>query len=336
MPQPTHSALIYGLTGQTLEVYPSMASVVRDGAPTSAATYAVYTGTQSLDESALFSGTATLDATATTFDAASGYSQTNRNKANLTATTSIVVGRRYLAANALSQREVVVPISIASADYVEVEEPLAYDYTTADTFKGLRNVFTIDADFIALESNINVYPGAGNNLANLGSSTSTSAPPYRVKWVITTAGGLVWHTWTTFDVVRQQAKSNLSIDDLRALSPDVTHHEWLNQRGQDFMPQLVEAEDTVRIDCRIAGFDPDQIRDAQLYRKYVLYRWHADVIKARLMSGADVGIMLEIAEKDYSRLMEKTLSTTLRAWVDTGTEGGITPEPARQLWFASR
>jgi predicted nucleic acid-binding protein len=102
------------------------------------------------------------------------------------------------------------------------------------------------------------------------------------------------------------------------------------------MPQLAEAEDTVRIDCRIAGFDPDQIRDAQLYRKYVLYRWHADVIKARLMSGADVGIMLEIAEKDYSRLMEKTLSTTLRAWVDTGTEGGITPEPARQLWFASR
>src|SRR5688572_24765729 len=128
MPYTPHTALIYGLTGQTFEVYPAMAEVVRDGAPASAATYAVYRGTQSNDEAALFSGTATLDATSTTFDAASGYGQTNRNKASLTATTNVVVGRRYLATNALGQREVIVPRLIASADYIEAEEPLAYDY----------------------------------------------------------------------------------------------------------------------------------------------------------------------------------------------------------------
>src|SRR5689334_9133267 len=100
MPEYTaHVALISGLTGQEVPFYPTAAAVLRDGAA-SAATYYVRGGTTSNDESAEFSGTATLDATSTTVDAASGYSQANRHKLNLTATTNIVVGRRYLVSNA--------------------------------------------------------------------------------------------------------------------------------------------------------------------------------------------------------------------------------------------
>src|SRR5687768_5184822 len=123
-----HVALTYNVTGQVVSFFPPIAELLANGAPTSAATYKVYGGTQGNDETPKFTGTASLDAVATTVDAASGYSTTNRQKVNLTATTSITVGYRYLLENANGQRETVVVTYIASADYVLVEEPLCYDY----------------------------------------------------------------------------------------------------------------------------------------------------------------------------------------------------------------
>src|SRR3990167_4344239 len=107
-----HAVLVYGQNSQALEFYSPVAEVIAEGAPTSA-TFDVYRGTESNDNTAQFSGTATLDATSTTVAAATGYSQTARNKAFLTALTNIVGGRRYLLTNelAVAQREVVVPIS---------------------------------------------------------------------------------------------------------------------------------------------------------------------------------------------------------------------------------
>ena len=205
MPNFYHVSLVYGLTGQAVEYYPPAAEVIWDGAPTAGATYRVYAGTASNDDTAeIGPSSATLDAVATTVDAASGYSQTNRRKVNLTATTSIVVGRRYLLANAYGQREVVTVTYIASADYVEVEEPLAFDYTTADTFKGLRHVFTIDATFIADVNNINIS-GYGTGL-EASADTTTSSPPWRVEWRYTT-GSTDRRSWTTFDVSRAPTKA---------------------------------------------------------------------------------------------------------------------------------
>jgi hypothetical protein len=325
-----HVSLVHGLTGQLVEFYPASAEVVRDGAPASGATYYVRRGTASNDETEEFTGSATLDATSTTVDAASGYSQATRTKLYLTATTNIVVGRRYLLTNAQGQREVVIPTLIASGDYIELEEPLAYDYAAADTFKGLRHVFTVDATFIADASKINTYPDPGNAL-NQPRGSATNAPPYRVEWRYSTAGAIAWRAWTSFDVVRQQAKSTLGIDDLRALAPDVIYREWISQRGQKFVPQLVLAETDVRIDIRAEGYDPDAMRDPELYNRWVLQKWWVRILEALVASGADVGPALDIAYGNYTRLFQKTIGTTPRAWIDTGSTGGITPEPARQM-----
>lgn len=327
-----HVALTYDVTGQVVSFWPPQAEVIASGAPTAAATYSVWGGTQANDETAKFTGSATLDSVATTVDAASGYSQANRQKVNVASTSNITVGHRYLLTNAQGQREQVVVTYIASDDYVLVEEPLAYDYTTADTLKGLRHYFTIDAAFIADASNINA---AGNIDLFQRDSSAGEYPPFRVRWTYTT-GSISRITWTTFDVVRQAAKSRLSISDLRALFPDVIFQEQIAQRGQDFAPQLVAAERDVSIDARTAGYDPDQVRDAEIWDRLVLQKWAVIIGEGLMFGGADISQWLERATGKYTTMFEKTIGTTLRAFIDASNTGGITTNPPRQLWLGER
>lgn len=328
-----HVALVYGQTGQVVSFYPPMSEVLAYGHATSGATYRVFAAGQSNDDTPeLGPSSATLDAVATTVSTASGYSQSNRQRLNLTATTNVAVGRRYLLANAQGQREIVVPTLVETA-YVDLEEPLAFDYAiTTSTFKGLRHYYTIDATFIATASKINVY---GPAPLDGGASTSTAAPPYRVEWRYT-LGTTDLRTITTFDVARKPAKSTVGIADLRGLVPDVVWHEWITQRGQDFAPQLEAAERDVAIDARAAGYDPNAVVDPQIWDRLVLQRWALTIGKALLFTGADIDPWLSMTAQDYTRMFEKTIGTTLRAWVDTGAAGAVTAEPARQLWLRGR
>lgn len=328
-----HVAIPFGVTTTVVSFYPPDAELIREGACTAAATYKVYRGTKSDDEDPEFSGTATLDGVSTTVDAASGYAQTNRQKLNVAATTSMAVGERYLISAAKGHREIGTVTSITSADYVELEEPLAYDYAASDTVKGIRHYFTIDATFIADESNITVY--GSNALFDRVADTNTIAPPFRVRWSYTT-GSVAQITWTTLAVVRAPAKTRITGNDLRGLLPDAMLEEWLLQRGQDFAPQVLAAERDVRIDARANGYDPDSVRDPEIWDRIVLQKLVLLIAEAKLAGGADVGPWLEVAHTKYVQYLEKTLGTTLRAWVDTSTTGGITPEPARQLWLRGR
>lgn len=326
-----HISLVYGQTGQVIPFYPPDAELVREGAPTSAATYKVYAGTASNDDAVEFEGTATLDSVSTTVDAASGYTQTNRQRLYVASTTGVTVGRRYLMTNAGGQREVITVALVALDDYVDLEEPLAYDYASGATVKGIRHVFTVDATFIVDESTITVASSA-----LLGAeSTSGPAPPFRVEWRYTT-GSTAQRTWTSLAVVRQVAKSRLTAEQLRGVMPDVLFLEWVVQRGQDFAPQLTLAEGDTRLRARAAGFDPDAVRDPEAWDRMVLYAWVTAILRAQFLGGADVGLALEAARSDETIFFEKMLGTALRAFIDTGTKGNITPQPARQLWLRGR
>src|SRR3990172_6053924 len=98
-----HAPLIYNRTGQVLSFYPPDAEVIAEGA-------------------------ATLDAVSTTVDAVSGYAQSNRSRLHVAATTSAVVGERYLLSNTNGQREIVQVKAIDSGNYLDLEEDLSFDY----------------------------------------------------------------------------------------------------------------------------------------------------------------------------------------------------------------
>lgn len=327
-----HVALIFGASGQTLEFYPPAAEALREGAPTAAATYQVYGGTQSNDETAKFSGTATLDSVSTTVSTVSGYTQSNRNRLYLTSTASVVVGRRYLLKNAQGQREVVIP-TLVETTYVDLEEALANDYAiTTSTLVGLRQVFTVDAAFIAAQENINLY--SFSPLLDQASE-HTQAPPFRVEWRYTT-GSTAQRSWTSFDVCRTPAKTLVHLDELLELFPDLIQFESINTRGQGLQPQLRAAERDLRIAVRAAGYDPDQIQDPEYYQRLLLQKWAVVIGNGLLFARPDVGQWLDTVTKDFTVMFQQAIGTALRVWMSTGSTGAVTPDPPRQLWLGSR
>jgi len=330
-----HAPLIYNRTGQVLSFYPPDAEVIAEGAPTVAATYSVWAGTQSNDASVKFSGTATLDAVSTTVDAVSGYAQSNRSRLHVAATTSAVVGERYLLSNTNGQREIVQVKAIDSGNYLDLEEDLSFDYPiTSSSLKGLRHYFTVDATFISTLANINVW-GAGTLSSTLGvvaGMNGTQAPPYRVRWVYTTVT-TARESWSSFDVVRKQAKANLSAVDLRSVLPDLAYLEPVSQRGQDWAPQLVRAEMDAQIDLRANGVDGDQINDPEFYDRLVLWRWVVNIGQALWVGSGSKPGWYDDFHEEYKQLREKFTGAGNKAWRDVGTTGSTSVTAAGNLWL---
>ncbi len=324
---PRHIALIYGVTGQEVEFYPPASQVVQDGAP-AAATYSVWRGTQGNDDTALFSGTATLDSVSTTLSSAAGYSQANRRAIALTSSSGAAIGRWYAVTNAAGQREAVQLATVA-----QLVDDLAYDYAAADTVRGLRHVATVDATFIAASANINVSGAQSLLHRHQGAGDKIAAPPYRVRWTYTLAG-LTRHYWTGFDVVRAPAQHGVSVADLRGIFPDISDHEWRQTRGQHFQAQIEEAWDRFKIDARVSGYDPSSFRDPQLVARLVkLAAIWGLALSGVVPGGWSKAEYVPIAQREYESLFARAIGTALNAWVDTATVGAINPTPPRQLWF---
>lgn len=328
-----HTSLIFERTGQVVSFYPPDAELIAEGAPTSAATYSVWRGTQSNNDTAMLTGTATLDAVATTVaTTAAGYSQANRRTVTCASTASVVLGDRYLLANGATtvQREVVVPMGNASP-ILTLEEDLSFDYAiTTSTLKGLRHYFTIDATFIADSSNINVW-GSYPTVV-LPNIPAEPAPPFRVRWVYAT-GSTTRESWTAFDVVRHPAKANLSVVDLRSVCPDITAWESKDQRGQDWQPQLVRAEQDVALDLRGDGTPGQELNDPQFYDRLVLWRWWQGIGLDLWIRTGKMPDWYNEAKDGYQQLRAKYVAAGARAWVDKGTAGSTTSRGSGQLWF---
>ena len=336
---PNHVSLIYNVTGQTVEFYPPDAELIQDGAPTTAANYRVFGGTDSQDATPQIAlSAATLDSVSTTVGTASGYSQSNRKRVHVASTTNFAVGRRYLLTSPTSQREIFTCGAIGTTSYVDAEYDLSYDYAASgsSTVKGIRHVFTIDATFIQTESKINFYgawvrePGLADQLL---STDDNVAPPYRTEWQYSTAGGVARRHWTTFDVCRAPAQHNVTIDDLRALWPDSLWFEWVSQNGQRFAPQVEKAFERVKFDIRAARYDPDSVRDPEVMDQLTQRMLLVTLAEAgeRPPGYDSLREFLEVATRNYEAMKEKSIGAGLFAWLDTGGDGAITPDPIKQL-----
>lgn len=328
----THAALIYGVTGQTLEFYPPIEEIIQDGGTLSAAaTYSIFRGSQSNDDTPVLTGTATADSAVvvTDTDEACGPSKANRSRVPLSSTTGIRVGRRYLLQSPDTGRMmVVVPKAVISGDSVTHDTELFNEFGTQCTFSGLRQSFTIDATFIQTVANINTNGTLADRTIPFGSGdTDTSAPPYRIRWAYITFGGAPRRYWTTFDVCRAPAQHSVTVENVRAMVPDIVWDEWTQQRGQDFAPQIHEAFERLRFDIRMAGYDPNMVTDP-----LIMDRLTTLAAVARIMRALDKDQNGDY-EKDYRNSFEKAIGTGLRAWMQTDASGAITPSPARQLWL---
>jgi hypothetical protein len=301
--------IVYNQTGQVLELYPP--EWVR-GVPSGTTTYSVWAGTAGLDTDAEFSGNATSDSVATTVDAASGVSQSNRRRINLTATTNIVKDYLYVVTTTNGESELVKVVGINSANYVDVECDLAYDYANTNTFKGLRQYFTIDATFVATQSKI-------NDLSN----------PYKIRWKYT-IGTTVYYYWTFFDLVRMPVTHSVNIYDVMAIWPDIWQEEPESVYGSKWYQQINMAWDQVAFDLRNYGVETSQIRDADR-NMLTIARFARNVAEMGITQGGlDPSENLRVRSENYSNMLEQLAG---RMKLDQGTSGALTTAPIRQTIY---
>jgi hypothetical protein len=301
--------IIYEVTGQTLYFDPPEG---RASSVTSVAVYALGTGDDGTAEVAT-TGSASIDAVNTTFDAASGYSETNRRKCNLTATTSIAEGRTYLATNALlGEKEFVTVTGIKSADYVIVAEPLRNDYASADTFVGLRLSISVDSTWVADSTNI--------------SDDTEPMPGYRVRWVYV-VGGVTYVHDAYFNLVRYPFAHSVTPNDMVKVIPNwfdrlPTYHQ--EDQGRRL---ISEAADEVRDDMFLSGHAPEMIRDAYMVDRLVM-RKSEEVLERT----GDSELRQAYTADRYTSLMDRAIRVVTKVAEATDTSGAGTDTVARALW----
>lgn len=164
-----------------------------EGRPSSVTSVTVYpsaTGDDGTAEAAT-AGVGTVEANpATTFDAASGSSQSNSAILNLAATTGCEPGRKYLATNALGESELVECTGVTAGESIQVRHSLRNDYVSGDLLESTRITIAVDDTWIADSAEI--------------SDDLDPNPGYRIRWVYVVGGVTKVHD-SYFNVVRYRA-----------------------------------------------------------------------------------------------------------------------------------
>lgn len=306
-------AITYALTGQAVEFYPPE---VLDGVPSAAASYRVWDGTAGNAQDTVMSGTATMDTTSLALDASSGVSQTNRRKVNLGSTTGLVVGRRYLLDEGDGRREVVRLVQIVTDDYALVEYDLVFDYTTTARLKGYRQVFTVDADWVADESNLN-----------------DPETPYRIEWAYTIAS-TARRQWTYVDLVRVPKGHRLTEADLLRRDPDLKYQAPRSETGQGWTDFIQAGWERLQFDIDMYGLNANEVSDGKNLDELVLLATRLVIAEAGIAPpGREIEAVIRERFAAYRRDLERAM-TGRKLKLAQDKSGAIT-EPDLDLGFRS-
>lgn len=267
-------------------------------------------------------GSASIDAVNTTFDAASGVSQSSPRTLNLTATTSIVTGRQYLAVNATKEAEWVEVTAIASGVSVTSRAALLNDYANADTFQGTRITISVLDAWIQDQNKISA--GVNPN------------PGYRLRWIwVGTPPGGVQTTYVNYtyaDVVRSPGMQHgVTPADMESFLPgwrDMLPHMHQDDGGQALID---EAYRDVKARMHGAGLPDDQVRNGEAMAQAVKYAAQALMMRSKSYTGGDP-LLAQEAKNEYVAYMAQFFTVVSKAAVATGASGAATMVPARGLW----
>ncbi len=307
----TTADITFDVTGQTL------AHRVLQGTPTSA-TFDVFNDSAGDDDTAEFSGTATVLTVSTTVDAASGASQADPQKVSLAATTNIATTRKFLIAEG-SKQEWVQPIEIVSADYIRVRHPLRNDYTTAATFKDATITADVDATWVAAEENLSEHADPN--------------PSYRVRWEIEVAG-VTYVQYSYFDLVRAPISHSVDIDDINDRAPGLADSLPLEYQVEQGRPLVDSAWRSLRAKFGSHGLDVDAFRNDEVLDELVILT--ALVILAAggwRPSGYDSHsqYMLD-TERRFETFFQQNVAVVQRTRLATGSSGGADVARALNYW----
>jgi len=296
----------FNVTGQTVYFDPP------EGRPSSVTDVQVWEDTQgeeAQEESAV--GAGSVGSVNTTFDAASGTSQDDPTKCNLTATTSIVVGRQYLATNAYGEKEWVEVERIDSGNAVYGRNALSVDFASADTFVETRISATVDATWVADKNNL--------------SDPLCPRPRYRVAWTYVVSS-VTYVATTYFDLVRKPFLTTVTPADVDRLA-----RGWLARLSTDdqrWNGQTVidEAVHQVKLDLWERGVTAYALRNSDILNELVRLRAVHLVSEQAFREGGVGQLALELDRRNYwDRVTNLVSSSQAQIQVTADGAGSTTP-----------
>lgn len=302
--------IVFDVTGQ------SLSHRCLQGQPTSA-TFIVLEDYANDDAVAEFSGSATVDTVATTVDVASGISEDDPHRINLTATTGIVTSRKYLLSEN-GMQEWVEPIEIVSASHIRVRHPLRNDYTTAATFVGTTIAAAVDATWVAEEAHI--------------SDHADPNPDYRVRWEFV-VGGATYVEYSYFDLTRSTVGHHVDIGDLNDRAPglhDTLPLEYRHDQGRALINSAWRAVQAKLSSLRI---DTDGLRNDQITDELVIVRaLYMLAMGGWSPLGMTPGEYIVATRDEYERFVEQHFQAVLNVPVADGTSSGADLARAVPFW----
>lgn len=300
----------FGVAGQTVEIR----SLV--GRPT-AATFKVFNDYDSDDLTTYeFSGTATVDTALTTVASASGPSQSDPQRLNLTSSSGFVVTRKYLVSEN-GRTEWVRPIEVGTG-FVRVAYPLKYDYTTAATVVSTTAIATVDSTWVADLSNI--------------SDPLDPNPSYRVRWAMT-IGGQTVIAYTYIDLVRVNVGHGVDIDDLNGRAPGLVDTLPLEYRTDSGASLIASAFQSFKAKLAAHRLDIDSLRNDDLINELVTLKCLA-VLGAGGWKPLNYDSVAQYAadtKLDFETLFQQLVSVTLKVQT-SDSSGAAQSVSALPIW----
>lgn len=299
--------ILYGVATQSLTFD------APEGQPASVTASTVYENSYGDDDTAetALSGSAAISSVSTTFDAASGESESNPNTLNVASTVGISIGDQLIAENAAGETEVIVVRQITSGASLESRHPLANDYTTGDTLKGLTVTHALLDAWTADKTNI-----------------SDTGPQPRYRWRLEYVGAdsktHVHHAY--FDLVRYSGTSTVTGLDVDAAYPWL---DWLNNLPvhdrEDRGARIIkEAYRQVKLTVATAGKADEGIRNREVIEELVMNR------AASIVAGRDLEAQEAIAkmwDRSYNNFILAGQTDT-----DDDGSGAATESDSSQVW----
>lgn len=308
-----HQKLTYNVTGQSFILD---ALQGRPSSVTSVKVFAQRTGDDGTTETATTGSPAVETSPDTTFDANSGTSSSDPRLLNLAATTGMAIGRRYLATNALAEKEWVEIVAITSAASAGARHDLRNDYASADTLEGTR-------------MSISVLDGWIQDTNNISDDVDPN-PGYRIQWIYVVAG--VTHQQDTYaDVVRYKAEH-----DVRPQDVDLIRRGWIESLPTEYREDqgrtlIDEAYEQVAIDLHLAGLADEMLRNRDVVNQLtklmsILMQSEDDATR----SGADTTAFTIDSEK-YQKNLDGFIRITNKTDMSVDADGSGVPVDAVSL-----
>ena len=305
--------IYYNVTGQ------SLVFDCPEGRPSSVTSVTVYpstTGDDGTTESATTGSAAVETNPNTTFDAASGDGQADPTLLSVAATTGMVIGRSYLATNALGESEFFEVTGITSGASCNSRYPLRNAYASSDTVEGTRISISVDSTWVADKTNI--------------SDDLDPNPGYRVRWVYVVDSVTRVHD-DYFNLVRYRAGH-----DVTAVEISRVRSGWLNdlpsEHQEDRGAVLIDdAYTELSFDFHRAGIPAEMLRNRDVVNRLVIH-------KAILMSEYDrasaTGSTLgyDLARDHFQGMLDGLVKVTNRTQMSTDASGAATTVAAESLW----